>query len=105
MNFNANISTIRGGSVSADYSIGRGAQAGAPKKTFGQKLAGSSKGMATVGLDLDRIHQQMKAATNVAQMCDLLDEYSLLVAIKSGANLSTAPAGRILTAALKALSG
>jgi hypothetical protein len=105
MNVNATISTIRGGSVSADYPIGRGEQLGAPKKSFGQKLGSISKGVAAVGLDLDRVHLQVKAATSVAQICDLLDEYALLVAIKSGATPATAPAGRILTAALKAVTG
>lgn len=50
MNFNANISSIRGGSVSADFNVGRGQQMGAPKKSFGQKLAGIAGGIAKVGL-------------------------------------------------------
>ena len=37
MNFDADLSSIRSGSVSADFSVGRGAQpVGVPKKTFGQ---------------------------------------------------------------------
>lgn len=52
MQVNANLSTIRGGSVSADFSVGRGGQAGAPKKSFGQKLAGFAKGVASVGLNV-----------------------------------------------------
>lgn len=39
MNFNVSISSIRGGSVSSDFSVGRGQQMATPKKSFGSKLA------------------------------------------------------------------
>jgi hypothetical protein len=45
-------SSVRGGSVSANASIGRGAQIGAPKKSFAQKLGGFAKGVASVGLNV-----------------------------------------------------
>ena len=107
MNLNANISSIRGGSVSADFGVGRGQQTSTPKKSFAQKLDGFSNDAARVSInvDLDRVHQQLKGATNVVQLCDLLDEYVLLVAMKARASLGTAPAGRILTAAINALGG
>ena len=42
MNFNANISSVRAGTISADFFVGRGSQAALPKKSFGQKLAAIS---------------------------------------------------------------
>jgi len=49
MDFNGNISSIRGGSVSADFSVGRAGQAGtAPKTSFGAPLADA--GSAVGGL-------------------------------------------------------
>ena len=88
MNLNGNISSIRGGSVSADFSVGRGQQHGAPKKSFGEQLSGAQKGVASVGMNvvgelrngLDMLHTQIRTTNNVARLCDLVDEYLLVAA-------------------------
>jgi hypothetical protein len=118
MNFNGNISSIRGGSVSADFSVGRGQQYGAPKKSFGEKLAGMEKGVAKVGLSvlelrngLDMLHTQIRTTNNVARLCDLVDEYLLVAATLAETPASPGtpvvrgplPPGRIFAAVIDAL--
>jgi hypothetical protein len=43
-------SNVRGGSISSDFSVGRGGLGVVRKKQFGAKLAGASKGIAKVGI-------------------------------------------------------
>src|SRR5262245_40777029 len=50
MDFNANISSIRGGSVSADFNVGRGQMAPKPKKSFMKTLGSIAGGVAKIGL-------------------------------------------------------
>jgi hypothetical protein len=83
MNFTGNISSIRGGSVSADFNVGRGAQYGAPKKSFGEKLPSSEPHAASPGVlrnQLDMLHTQIRTTGNLARLCDLVDEYLLVAA-------------------------
>jgi hypothetical protein len=111
MNFNANISSIRGGSVSADFTVGRGQQMGAPKKSFGQKLddpADESSWRA----ELDAVHQRLRSSTNLNEMGALLDYYATLMAIRAKrrrlvpANVAAPfiPGGAVLSAAISSVS-
>jgi hypothetical protein len=117
MNLNGNISNIRGGSVSADFSVGRGAQYGAPKKTFGEKMHSLSSGLgkeaegARLRSQLDMLHTQIRMSPNVARLCDLVDDYLLVAATlaetpaSAGAPMPGAmlPPGRIFAAVIAAL--
>jgi hypothetical protein len=112
MNFNGNIS-IRGGSVSADFSVGRGSQQpAAAKKTFGAKLpsALSTEGeRARLRSQLDILHAQIRATPNAARLCDLVDDYLLVLATLAETPatpipiLGPLPAARILSAVIAAL--
>ena len=117
MNFNGNISNLRGGSVSADFSVGRGAQYGAPKKTFGEKMHSLSSGLgkeaeaARPRNQLDMLHTHIRVTPNVARLCDLVDDYLLVAAalaeIPAGAGApmpdAMLPPGRVFAAVLAAL--
>jgi hypothetical protein len=109
MRINANISSIRGGSVSADFSAGRGGQVGAPKKSFGSKLGEATDSDLVTALD--RVHGMMRGAMTPAQMSDLLDEYIVIAAWRArsrslarGPAIPFAPSGSVLAAVLANLS-
>jgi hypothetical protein len=97
---------------------GRGQQYGAPKKSFGEKLAGMEKGVAKVGLSvlelrngLEMLHTQIRTTNNVARLCDLMDEYLLVAATLAETPASPGapvvrgplPPGRIFAAVIDAL--
>lgn len=114
MNFTGNISSIRGGSVSADFSVGRGQQlSGAPKKSFGARLppAPSREGeRARLRNQLDILHAQIRVTPNVARLCDLVDDYLLVLAALAETPAAPIPvpggplpAARILSAVIAAL--
>jgi hypothetical protein len=120
MDFNANISSIRGGSVSADFAVGRGQQMGAPKKSFGDKLASGAGGTQASGTsddqhwlsELDAVHQRLRSSTNLHEMGALLDYYATLMAIRAKrrrlvpANVAApfVPGGAVLSAAISSVS-
>jgi len=107
---NFDISRIRGGSVSADFSVGRGGSLGTPKKTFGQKLSGLTAPGTPVGVEvlteLDSLHSQIRTTGDVARMCDLLDRYVVLVAATfADAQSKPMPAGSLMAALITAIKG
>ena len=113
MNFTGNISSIRGGSVSADFSVGRGQQLGAPKKSFGAKTPPAPSGeaeRARLRSQLDTLHAQIRATPNVARLSDLVDDYLLVLAALAETPATPIPivsgplpAARILSAVIAAL--
>lgn len=108
MNFNVNISTIRGGSLSADFSVGRGGSVPRPKKTFGEKPDEPSD--ADLLAALDRVHAMMRGAMTPERMSDLLNEYILISAWRArsrsksrGPAAPFVPGGSVLSAAISAV--
>ena len=110
MNFNIDISRVRGGMVSADFSIGRGSGFGAPKSSFGQTLGDPGADLAWRRA-IDDTHNRLRSA-NGPQLADLLDLYVILVARRARAHAQAAPnvsggwipGGSILSAAVSAVS-
>jgi hypothetical protein len=96
--------TIRGGSVSADFSVGRGGSLGTPKKTFGQKLGG----LTEVRAQLDSLHSQIRTTGDLTRLCHLVDEYLLAAASLAETPAMAgraAPAGSLLAALKATMSG
>ena len=84
MNINVNVSSIRGGSVSGDFAVGRGTQLRTQKKSFGDKLGGAASQVDSRWLaETDAVHQRLRSSTSLNEMGALLDYYAILMAIRA----------------------
>jgi hypothetical protein len=109
VNFNFDVSRVRGGMVSADYALARGSATPAPKKSFGLKPGDPASDIAWRRA-LDDTHNRLRSA-NGPQLSDLLDLYVILVARWASAHAEAAPnivgglvpGGSILSAAVSAV--
>ena len=84
MNINVNVSSIRGGSVSGDFAVGRGTQMRTLKKSFGDKPGGAASQVDSRWLaETDAVHQRLRSSTSLNEMGALLDYYAILMAIRA----------------------
>jgi hypothetical protein len=122
MDLNAFRGRVRGTMMTGQQALIRGGSAavGAPKKSFGAKLAGVSTasvgglagGAAVAGAAsrarLDSLHAQIRVTTDTARLCDLVDEYVMVaatVAAEAQGVGGLIPGGSILAAAVSAIGG